>query len=325
VALASGPFALVVADQAMHPLSGLQLLDWTSRYFPQAVGMLLTGPAGVAAASRAVGRGDIFAYAPLPPREDKMRTTLACAAREARRRRRQRWLARRLRRLGNSGRSRFEQTAILEQAVQVLSRSVSELERACCRLRQRALHFERHALTDFLTGLPNRRAIEQEAEREVLRLRREPGRLAIGLVDVDDFKAVNTQFLHSGGDRVLVCLAAALAGSMRSGADRVGRLGGEEFLVVAPQTDADGARTLAERLRNAVEKTPARHHGRAIPVTVSLGFAVAGEGARADYGALLEVAAAALAEAKASGRNRAVVRVVGAPDAAVLKPPADGV
>jgi diguanylate cyclase (GGDEF)-like protein len=166
-------------------------------------------------------------------------------------------------------------------------------------------------LIDPLTGLLNRRGIEGIVEHEVRRRARYPAPLALGLVDADHFKEINTRHLLPGGDAALVGIARALSGALRD-TDRVGRVGGEEFLVVAPQTDAAGAGALAERLRTAVEQTPIRYDGQAIAVTVSLGFAVAETETAADLQELRHTTAAALAEAKATGRNRSVVRVLGA-------------
>src|SRR5262249_20911754 len=101
-------------------------------------------------------------------------------------------------------------------------------------------------------------------------------------------------------------------GALR-GADRVGRVSGDEFLVVAPQTDLAGARSLAERLHTTVAQTPVSYEGQVIALTVSVGFAVAEAGARADVTALRRVAALALAEAKNAGRNCCIVQVLGAP------------
>jgi diguanylate cyclase (GGDEF)-like protein len=101
-----------------------------------------------------------------------------------------------------------------------------------------------------------------------------------------------------------------LQGAIRE-IDALGRVGGEEFMVVAPGTDADGALVLAERLRATVAAGRTRYRDRDIALTVSVGFAVAAAGTPVGYEALRETAAAALAEAKATGRNRCVIRVVG--------------
>jgi diguanylate cyclase (GGDEF)-like protein len=97
-----------------------------------------------------------------------------------------------------------------------------------------------------------------------------------------------------------------LTSSLRT-VDSVGRIGGEEFLVVAPETNLEGAIALAERIRSAVEQSRTSYKGEAINVTVSLGFAVAEDGVNCEYDQLRHFAAAALSEAKAKGRNRAEV------------------
>jgi diguanylate cyclase (GGDEF)-like protein len=196
---------------------------------------------------------------------------------------------------------------LLERAVALLRRDTAALEREGQRLRQQALELGRLAQTDPLTGLANRRAIEEDTEYEIRRRRRQTGPLAIGLVDADHFKEINTHHLLPGGDQALIALARALANSVRT-TDRVGRLGGEEFLVIAPQTDEAGAAVLAERMRAAVEQTAIRYNGAQIGLTISIGFAVAGANDQADFPVLLDLAAAALSDAKTSGRNCAFVR-----------------
>ena len=168
---------------------------------------------------------------------------------------------------------------------------------------------EKLALTDPLTGLPNRRAMDRLSERELRRRDRYPSPLALGLIDVDHFKQINSHFLLPGGDRVLVDLARCLGASLRN-VDLMGRIGGEEFLVIAPETNNEGAVVLAERIRTNVEKYPFAYKEHTIPVTVSVGFAVAEAGVPADYEQMKHIAAAALAEAKMTGRNRCVVQPV---------------
>src|SRR5262249_3822679 len=156
-------------------------------------------------------------------------------------------------------------------------------------------------LTDPLTGLPNRRAVDRLVESEIRRRARYPSPLALGLIDADHFKEINRRYLLPGGDQVLVDLAKTLSATMRT-VDTVGRTGGEEFLVGAPETSLEGAATLGERIRAAVEATPFSYKGQPIQATVSVGFAVAGPGVPGDYDQLKHHAAAALADAKATGR-----------------------
>ena len=139
-------------------------------------------------------------------------------------------------------------------------------------------HFlEKMALTDSLTGMPNRRAIELIARKELLRRTRTPSPVTLALIDADHFKSINSAYLLSGGDQVLMCLGRILQATIR-GSDSVGRIGGEEFLVVAPYTDTGGAEALGERLRHAVEHTPPLYQGSTIPLTVSVGVSIAEAG-----------------------------------------------
>jgi diguanylate cyclase (GGDEF)-like protein len=133
--------------------------------------------------------------------------------------------------------------------------------------------------------------------------------LGIGLIDADHFKQVNTRYLLPGGDQVLIALAKTLTGSIR-GMDTVGRLGGEEFLVVAPLTNTEGAVALGERIRLAVEQMRVHYQGQEIKITVSLGFTVVEAEALVGPDNLIHQAALALAEAKAQGRNRCVFRAI---------------
>ena len=98
------------------------------------------------------------------------------------------------------------------------------------------------ALTDSLTGLPNRRAIDLIARKELLRRARTPTPFALALIDADHFKQINTDYLYPGGDHVLAWLAGVLQNTVRT-SDSLGRVGGEEFLVIAPNTDMNSQRT----------------------------------------------------------------------------------
>jgi len=197
----------------------------------------------------------------------------------------------------------------LEQRVRERTK---ELEEANHLLQQHMHKLEMLALTDPLTSLLNRRAIDDVARKEIHRHARYPSTLALGLLDVDHFKNVNSQYLIPGGDEVLMGLAKILANSVRT-VDAVSRIGGEEFLIVAPETTLDGARVLAERIRQTVANTPIYYNDEPIRITVSVGFAVAEAGVPTDYEQMKFVAAAALSEAKNTGRNRCIVHTIPPP------------
>ena len=171
------------------------------------------------------------------------------------------------------------------------------------------LRLEVQASTDALTGLANRRCILERLEDEVRRAAREGGTLGVGMVDVDLFKHVNDSYGHTVGDEVLWEVARRMQRALRP-YDRVGRVGGEEFLVLAPGVTAPELEQLLERLRAAVGSVPFTPQGHEFPVTVSAGGAVScGEPGEA----LVARADAALYEAKARGRDRVVL--AGAPPA----------
>ena len=161
---------------------------------------------------------------------------------------------------------------------------------------------ERLILIDPLTGLFNRRAIEGLAQAEVRRHNRYGNPLAVGLLDVDYFKRINTDYDLSGGDEVLKGLARILTGSLRE-VDSIGRIGGEEFLIIARETNSEGAAALAERVRQTVTATPISYLHHRISITASLGFAVAEEGVKVDYQQIYQLAAGMLSASKRQGRT----------------------
>jgi len=183
------------------------------------------------------------------------------------------------------------------------------LEEAYHELEHKNKMLEKLALTDPLTNLPNRRAMDRLTERELRRRERYPGALSIGLIDVDHFKQINDRYLLPGGDQVLVDLARCLHAAART-VDFVGRIGGEEFMVIAPETDMEGAIVLGERIRMMVEASVFTYQGEGIPVRVSIGFAVVLAGIVTDYETLKHLAAAALSDAKNGGRNKCMYRLV---------------
>lgn len=157
--------------------------------------------------------------------------------------------------------------------------------------------YQRLAVTDTLTGLANRRGIEQHMRREVARVHRHGYRLSFVLLDIDHFKHVNDKFGHGMGDEVLRRVSEAIGKTLRA-SDMAARWGGEEFLVVLTDTGLEGARMCAERIRAAVESLNLPRVGK---VTISGG---AGElGAGEELSSTLLRADEMLYKAKASGRN----------------------
>lgn len=158
------------------------------------------------------------------------------------------------------------------------------------------------ARLDAKTGLLNAKAWQGEADREIVRARREGQPLAVLIADIDHFKRVNDTFGHLAGDVALKAVVAALTGGLRP-YDQLGRFGGEEFTVVLPRTGYNEAGRVAERLRAMVCAAPVPLGDRAVEVSVSIGVAVLGEHGD-DLTDLLAAADHALYRAKQSGRNK---------------------
>jgi diguanylate cyclase (GGDEF)-like protein len=158
---------------------------------------------------------------------------------------------------------------------------------------------ERLATTDALTGVANRRVLQDQLSREIRRQTRTHEPLSVVMLDVDHFKAVNDTHGHQTGDDVLKAVAAALAEASRD-TDLVARYGGEEFCVVMPDCGWKEAVAVAERLRRAVNAAPS-------PVAVTVSAGVATSPANGDDAeTLISAADGALYDAKAAGRNRTV-------------------
>ncbi|HEU4459640.1 MAG TPA: diguanylate cyclase [Methylibium sp.] len=161
------------------------------------------------------------------------------------------------------------------------------------------------ALSDELTGLPNRRAVlaaAQTLHRDALR----GGHAGFNVlvVDVDHFKRINDSHGHAVGDEVLRHLAQLLPASLRA-SDRLGRIGGEEFLAVLPEVSAEQALAVAERMRRSIERSPAATSAGDLPLSVSIGLASMREG-NSSLAELIRLADLALYQAKAQGRNQVV-------------------
>jgi two-component system cell cycle response regulator len=172
------------------------------------------------------------------------------------------------------------------------------------RLRQNVQQSFEMAVKDQLTGLHNRRYMGRHLETLISSAEKSGKPVAFLIVDIDHFKSINDNHGHDIGDEVLRAFAARISGSVR-GIDLACRYGGEEFVIVMPDTDLEFAQVVAERLRKYVESTPfsiSRDPG-VLDVTISIG--IAGSALRGDSAeALLRRADRALYRAKREGRNR---------------------
>lgn len=156
---------------------------------------------------------------------------------------------------------------------------------------------------DTLTGLYNRRKFMALADQELMRAARVQSDICVLMVDLDFFKQVNDQYGHPVGDQVLQQVAARLLTGVR-GTDTVARMGGEEFIVLMPNTQRTGALALAEKLRVLLRERPLQLTERVIPITASFGVSGLGPQQRTSMAALYAAADQALYVAKKQGRDR---------------------
>jgi diguanylate cyclase (GGDEF)-like protein len=201
-------------------------------------------------------------------------------------------------------RSLAELNESYEAMVRRLEALIEEKEQLTRSLEAANRELEVQATSDALTSLANRRAFEAALKRDLARADRDKTPLSLLALDVDHFKKVNDTYGHAVGDLVLAAVGVALKGTLRGG-DLPARVGGEEFVAILPNTDADGAVTTAERLRKLVAEQRVQVPGGALGVTASFGVStVSGPGCAGAGEALKERADAALYAAKRGGRNR---------------------
>ena len=187
----------------------------------------------------------------------------------------------------------------------VVVSDVTTIKRAESALLTMTEQLKRLATTDGLTGLTNRRAMDQALETEVERARRAKLPLSVLMVDVDHFKAYNDFHGHQAGDDVLKAVGACLKKTVRRPGDVAARYGGEEFLVILPNTDEDGAYFIGEGFRDGLHELDLPHQASdKRMVTASVGVATLRPGeADVDVAGLLKRADEALYDAKAAGRD----------------------
>jgi diguanylate cyclase (GGDEF)-like protein len=194
--------------------------------------------------------------------------------------------------------------ALREHDTAALRESVAQAAPVLANMRNLAVA-EFRASTDGLTGLPNKRAVQDSVKRMAAHASRTMAPLSAIVLDLDHFKKINDSFGHGRGDDVLAAVGAVLSDTVRA-SDFVGRNGGEEFIVLLPDTDADRAAMAAEKIRVAISQITVSGVDR--DITASLGIATIPEHA-GDGDQLVRSADRALYVAKTNGRNRAEIAV----------------
>lgn len=207
----------------------------------------------------------------------------------------------------------------IRQAIQVVPLLQAKLARYCLiqisdvslsvarerLLRDQAMELRAYSYIDSLTGIPNRRSLDEYLAGELQRAVRAATPLALIMLDIDYFKAYNDAYGHQIGDRCLMQVAAALQSTLKRPGDMVARYGGEEFVVVLVETNESGAALIAERLRARIEGLAIEHRQSKVSayVTASLGVTCIVPGQACEPGMLFSAADQALYLAKHEGRN----------------------
>ena len=204
------------------------------------------------------------------------------------------------------------ETAPLSTQLEDLVRKVQTIEAESQKTKE-LLEEERHRAThDSLTGLPNREAYSERAFAELQRFQRYGHPLTMAVCDIDKFKSINDNFGHQAGDKVLKIVAKLLSTRIRN-VDFVARYGGEEFVLVMPETDAEQAKAVLDKIRLLMAKTPFRFKEKPVSITMSFGISefVEGDNVEDVFGR----ADLALYDAKNNGRNRCEIRGPESPSA----------
>lgn len=271
---------IVVADYIMPGMKGDELLVRVHEQLPDTVTIMLTGQSDMHGVKRAINEASLFRFIEKPWQNDDLILTLQAALRT------------------------YSLDRALREHVQKLQRMNETLEEIVAertgKLVRKNEELERLSVTDRLTGLFNRLYLDRVMDREHAAAVRHSSQFSVILIDVDHFKRVNDTYGHQAGDEVLVTIAGILSDRTRD-CDVAGRWGGEEFLIICPNTGLDGAMTAAEALRLGIERTQFPHVGMR---TASFGVVehVAGE----TVVEMLDRADKALYAAKSNGRNRVI-------------------
>jgi diguanylate cyclase (GGDEF)-like protein len=287
--------ALVIADQIMPGMKGVELLEIVNRRFPTTMKILLTGQAGLDAVVDAINRAHLNQYIGKPWDETNLLLGVENLLRQYRLVHENQQL---IASLSSKNQALLEMNRELEAKIHERTHELAEANTRLAQL----------AVTDGLTGLYNHRHLHERLSLEVERSQRSGLPLSLLMLDVDHFKQFNDSYGHPAGDEVLRQLARVLTDTRRAN-DVVARYGGEEFALILVDTAKFTAAKVAERVRERVE---AHDFSDAFPkskknaISVSIGVATfADDGADAE--ALVRAADTALYAAKRAGRNRVVL------------------
>ena len=194
-----------------------------------------------------------------------------------------------------------EKQAEANAKIETLKTRLEETQEESALLRERLVIQRAHAQLDPLTKLPNRQAYDHQLNSEYSRWQRYDKPLTMIIADIDFFKKINDTFGHAAGDKVLKTVARVLQTNLRD-TDFIARFGGEEFVILMPETHIDAAEKVAEKLRTTIMDCPFHSSSRKVPVTMSFGVCEFKKGDSID--SVFDKADKALYKAKESGRNK---------------------
>lgn len=277
-----GSFAAIVSDQRMPDMQGVDLLAEIAKRKPMITRVILTAHTEIADILKAINRAEIYRYILKPWENNELLTTLQQAVE-------------RNELLSENQKLVLELKSLNLNLEKAVEKRTLELKLANSRLSELAM-------TDPLTNALNKRAFSKKLIEEVDRSSRYHHPLSLAMIDVDHFKHFNDTEGHILGDEALKKVAQLFAGNLRK-SDSLGRFGGEEFIIMLPETKIQGGMEICERLRSAIEQERFQGQHKSGYLTISVGLSVfpeAGETAED----LIKAADKALYEAKQSGRNR---------------------
>ena len=278
--------AVILTDQRMPNGTGSELLARSLDISPETTRILLTGYSDISAVIDAVNEGEVYRYITKPWQPEELHLVISQGVE------RHQLVIENRRLLDELSQTNLE----LERRVAERTQQLQEQNRA---LEQARESIEQLSRTDSLTGLVNRRRLDEVLEGEFARSSRYGTPFTVVMADIDHFKDINDSFGHAVGDQVLKAVARAFEDAARM-TDVVGRYGGEEFLCLLPNSGLEQARGLAERMRAAAKNISLPF--RPEPLTASFGLAQWVPGDTAD--SLIDRADHGLYQAKATGRNR---------------------
>jgi diguanylate cyclase (GGDEF)-like protein len=199
---------------------------------------------------------------------------------------------------------REEKEALLE-SLTIMESRLGDVEKEAEQYKKHLADQKFKSLLDALTKLPNRAALDERMEIEYKRWNRYDHQLCLAVIDIDFFKRINDTYGHSAGDKTLKVIATALKKSLRT-TDFIARFGGEEFVILFPETHLNGIEKPLNKIREGIKKIPFKFKNKSVSITVSIGVTAF----RADDNPLkvFDRADAALYEAKNSGRDKVVVK-----------------